>query len=93
MKFGKTKEQVKEERLAHLTKMFNGGEERFAWKPITLSDGRKVWLEKYKATWKLKSGLGEAAIEHIIRDLVSNPEDATYPFYSKQIIVTYEAIN
>ncbi len=91
MKFGKTKEQLKAERLERVTKMLSGeGEIRFAWRPITLHDGRKVWLEKYKAIWTVRKGFHST--EALIKDYVLDGDFGMFQ-YRGALIEEYVPVN
>ncbi len=93
MKFGKTKKQIQEERLEHLTKMMKEGEIRFAWKPVKLTAGSYVWLEKYRSSWVLKGKPESYQVESMISEHVRT---GTFPLdygLKVKIVEEYESIN
>jgi len=47
MKFGKTEAQIQKECREYIAEKLKSGLIKFAWRPVKLTDGTHVWLEKY----------------------------------------------
>ena len=47
MKFGKTRAQRRQNCRNYIEEKLKSGYIKFAWKPVKLTDGTYVWLEKY----------------------------------------------
>ena len=47
MVYGKTYIERRKEKQKYFENIRVNGIKKFAWKPVQLNDGKKVWLEKY----------------------------------------------